>query len=582
MRNTALQDRQDRTGTLQILLVEDNPGDARLVEELVHEAEQTVTVRWENDLESGLGVLNMVPSPSLDVLLVDLGLPDSGGMDTVDRITRAAPHLPVVVLTGQQDLDTALASIKRGATEYLRKEELSPGLLERTIRWALERKEMAYKATHDALTELPNRVALHHKIEPLLDGSDEATTSALLFLDLDRFKRVNDSLGHSKGDVLLTCVAERLQNSVRQSDLVARLGGDEFAVCLSEMSDPERVYQVAERIHEKLSSAFTLDDREVYAPASIGVVAGLSRYDAVEDALRDADAAMYEAKDQVRKPFVVFENSLSQEIDVQLTLDAELRNAIDQGEFVPYFQPLVDHRDGTLEGVEVLARWDHPERGILSPGTFLPTAETTGLIVPLGHQVIEKACDAIGALKRTRGPDIPPTINANFSRQELFQTETHTLISRLLEEKNIASDNFVVEVTERAMDGLSSEKKAGLFDLKELGVSIVLDDFGTGFSSLQMLNDLPIDGIKLDKEFLAGAGQEKQSRVLVESVVKMAHNLDMHVTAEGIETPNQLFALRESGCEFGQGFLFSRPLPPSNLDQILDRPTWTHFWGEDS
>jgi len=582
MRNTALQERQDQTGTLQVLLVEDNPGDARLVKELLHEADQTVTMRWESDLESGLSVLNMVPSPSLDVLLVDLGLPDSGGMDTIDRITQAAPHLPVVVLTGQQDLDTALASIKRGATEYLRKEELSPGILERTIRWALERKEMAYKATHDALTELPNRVALHHKLEPLLDASDEATISALLFLDLDRFKRVNDSLGHSKGDVLLTRVAERLQNAVRESDLVARLGGDEFAVCLTEMSDPERVHQVAERIHERLSSAFTLDDREVYAPASIGVVAGLSRYDAVEDALRDADAAMYEAKEQVRKPFVVFENSLSQEIDVQLTLDAELRTAIDQGEFVPHFQPLVDHRDGTLEGVEVLARWDHPERGILTPGTFLPTAETTGLIVPLGHQVIEKACNAIGVLKRTRSANIPLTLNANFSRQELFQTETHALISRLLEEQNIAPEHFVVEVTERAMDRLSSEKKAGLFDLKELGVSVVLDDFGTGFSSLQMLNDLPIDGIKLDKDFLSGVGQKKQSRVLVESVVKMAHNLDMHVTAEGIETPNQLCALRESGCEFGQGFLFSRPLPPSNLDRILDRPSWMQFWDEES
>ncbi len=440
-------------------------------------------------------------------------------------------------------------------------------------------EQLRHEATHDTLTGLPNRAALQERLEKIIDGEERRGLNALLYLDLDRFKLVNDSLGHNKGDELLIQVADILQDTVRGSDMVARIGGDEFAVCLADLDTTDSAYSIAKRLYDALKQPIELDEREVYTPASIGVVVGLSSYETVGDALRDADTAMYEAKEDTRQPFVVYEHSMTQKVEERLLLDTELRRAIDRDQFEPYFHPIVNLQDGSLEGFEVLARWLHPEKGVLTPGAFLRVAEVTGLIVPIGHQVIEKACEAVHNLQERRQHRLSLSLNANFSRQEFFQSETHALLTRMFAEYSISPEDFTMEVTERTVEDVAVGSESGIFDLKELGTSIVLDDFGTGYSSLRALRDFPIDGLKIDKDFVAEIHESDRGYALIESVIHMAHALDKTVTAEGIETPAQLEALREMEGSYGQGYLFTRPVSAEALEKMIDTPPWGQYWG---
>lgn len=455
---------------------------------------------------------------------------------------------------------THWVSIQHDVTEQRRREE-----------------RLKHQATHDTLTGLPNRRVLEEEVHAMIE-EEAADLSALLYLDLDRFKLVNDSLGHSKGDRLLQEVATILMNAVRDQDMVSRLGGDEFALCLPNLRSPEDAYEIAERIHEELNRPLSLDEQIVYTPASIGVLIGVSEYDGVEDALRAADTAMYEAKEEFHEPFVVYEPSMTQKVEEQLSLDTELRQAVERGDFAPYFQPIVDLTDGSLQGFEVLARWNHREEGLLSPEDFLDSAEMTGLIVPIGRQVMEKACEFVQELARRDDRSYSFALNANFAREEFFRTETHSLLNQMLEKYDIPPSEFTMEISERTVEGISQDDESTIYDLKELGVDIVLDDFGTGFSSLQSLRRLPVDGLKIDKEFLNGTEGDGWDRDMVELVITIGHTFNKTITAEGVDTEQQLSILREAGCTYGQGFLFTRPVPADEVEQIFEDPPWARYW----
>lgn len=438
-----------------------------------------------------------------------------------------------------------------------------------------------FRLRHDALTGLLNREALQEEVRRMIEA-DESVLTALLYLDLDRFKLVNDSLGHSRGDRLLQNVASLLRETVREQDLVARVGGDEFAVCLPDLQTPEEAHRRAKQIHQVLSRPLQLHERVVYTPASIGVVVGLSAYDTAEAVLRDADTAMYEAKGKVHQPYVVYEPSMTQRVEKQLSLDAELRQAVEREEFVPYFHPIVNLEDGSLKGVEVLARWQHPERGILSPSVFLSATEVTGLIIPIGHQVLEQACHVASRLHKEYGDCFTLSLNANFSRVEFFRSETHSLLTRIFDEYDVGPPSFTMEISERTVEGISRQDESAIYDLKDLGVEIVLDDFGTGFSSLQSLRRLPVDGLKIDKELLEGTERGDWDRDLVELVITMGHTLGKTVTAEGIETTDQLHALREADCTYGQGYLFATPVSAQELEPLIDEAPWKQYWNSTS
>ncbi len=438
-------------------------------------------------------------------------------------------------------------------------------------------EQLRHEVFHDTLTGLPNRAALQEIVQRMIEG-DESVLNALLYLDLDRFKLVNDSLGHSRGDQLLREVAGILQEAVREQDLVARIGGDEFAVCLPDVRSAEEVHQIANRIDQALNRPLELRERVVYTPASIGVVVGLSTYDTVEEVLRDADTAMYEAKGKVHQPFVMYEPSMTRRVEKRLSLDTEVRQAVERKEFVPFFHPIVNLEDGSLKGVEVLARWMHPERGILSPSVFLSVTEVTGLIIPIGHQVLERACRVAGRLHDKHGDGFRFSLNANFSRVEFFRSETHSLLTRIFDNYDVRPSNFTMEISERTVEGITRKDESAIYDLKDLGVEIVLDDFGTGFSSLQSLRRLPVDGLKIDKELLEGTEHGDWDRDLVDLVITMGHTLEKSVTAEGIETTDQLDALRESGCTYGQGFLFATPVSAQELESLIDDAPWMQYW----
>jgi len=433
---------------------------------------------------------------------------------------------------------------------------------------------------HDPLTGLANRAVLQAELRRHLHASTSSLT-ALLYLDLNRFKLVSGSLGHSRADQLLIQVAHTLQDTIREADTAARIGGDEFAVCLPTLDAPEQAHTMAEQVYDRLNRPIQLDDSRVYTPASVGMVVGIEQYDSAENVLRDADVARFEARGDFPQPIALYENSITGKAAETLTLHAELRQGLDRNEFEPFFHPILALADGSLCGFEVLARWRHPERGLLPPAAFLDAAEETGLIVPIGHQVIREACQAASELQRRRSPDFRVALTANFSRQEFFQAETHTLLTRIFDEYDVRPEQFTMEVSERTMADVSEENATMFEALKQLGVDVVLDDFGTGFSSLQSLRRLPVDGLKIDKGLLADADGQSWNRRLIDLVVQIGHTLGHTVTAEGIERPEQLWALRRMGCSYGQGFLFERPVPVDRLGSLLDERPWAALWTDE-
>jgi len=468
-------------------------------------------------------------------------------------------------------------------------------------------EQLLHNAFYDALTGLPNRALFMDRLGHAVERANRRGNYcfAVLFLDLDRFKVVNDSLGHTMGDQLLIAIAERLQRAVRPGDTVARLGGDEFTILLDDIKDISDAVSVAERIQGALQQPFNLSGHEVFTSASIGITlstgilnaVGLShlldstredvlprtattlvstQYRHPQDLLRDADIAMYRAKSRGKARHEIFDTSMRVQAVSLLQLETDLRRAIERQEFQIHYQPIVVLKTGKITGFEALVRWQHPERGLVSPTEFIPVAEETGLIIPIGWWVLQEACRQLRAwqlacLQSPLGYPLaqPLTVSVNLSGKQFLQPDLLPQIAQVLQETGLDTNSLKLEITESVIIEHTESTTAILLQLRSLGIQLYIDDFGTGYSSLSRLHRFPIDCLKIDRSFVSRMELDRENFEIVRTIVTLAHNLGMDVTAEGVETVEQLAQLKTLGCECGQGYLFSKPVDRQGVEAMI-------------
>lgn len=455
-------------------------------------------------------------------------------------------HNELEIRVGERTAELAKANV-----------ELQAEVTERKI----AESKLIYDAFHDSLTGLPNRALFIERLGSSIERSKRFKNYffAVLFLDLDRFKVVNDSLGHLLGDQLLVGFTRRLEMCLRSIDTVARLGGDEFVILLDDIKDIKDATQIADRIQKELNLPFNLGGHEVFLTTSIGIALSTTGYDQPEEILRDADTVMYRAKALGKARYEVFDKDMHARAVALLQLENDLRRSVERQELQVHYQPIVSLETSRINGFEALVRWQHPQRGMVSPAEFVPIAEETGLIVPIGYWVLREACRQMSAWQQGE-VTLPLTISVNFSGKQFSQPDLIKQIDQILQETELNGSSLKLEITESVLIENAESAAAMLLQLKSLGIQVYIDDFGTGYSSLNYLHRFPIDALKIDRSFISRMGVSNENSEIVQTIITMAHNLSMSVVAEGIETAEQLTQLRALQCESGQGYFFSRPL----------------------
>jgi diguanylate cyclase (GGDEF)-like protein/PAS domain S-box-containing protein len=689
-----------------VLLVEDNPGDARLLCVMLEEAgAERFVINHAQTLAEGLALLRTQPA---DVMLLDLSLPDSHGIETLRKAAAGAPGVSIILITGADDETVASTAVPAGAQDYLVKGQIDSNLLARAIRYAFQRTraeealreseeryalamegardglwdwnlrtnemyfstrwkallgyaeheiasrpeewlsriheddrarvgsaiaqhvdgsseyfedehrilrrdgeyrwvlsrglavrdgegratrlagsltditerktaeaQLLHTALHDSLTGLSNRALftdrLDHAITRVKRRPD--LRFAVLFLDLDRFKVLNDSMGHVTGDELLIAIGQRLRALLRPTDLIARLGGDEFAVLLEDLQDDSEAVDIAERILQDLKRPFRLQGHEAFTTASIGIAPSAPSYDRAEEWIRDADTAMYRAKSLGKARHVVFDTAMHVRAVALLQMETDLRKALETQEFHLHYQPIVALESGRIVGFEALARWQHAKRGPITPSEFIPVAEETGLIVPMGWWAVREACRQMQAWHRHFPSAQPLTVSVNLSVKQFSQPDLVDQIQRILRDTGCPANALKVEITESAIMEHAGFATRMLASLRDVGVQLSIDDFGTGYSSLSYLPRLPIDTLKIDRAFISQMDGDGENAEIARTIVTLARNLNMNVVAEGIETTEQLTQLTALQCQYGQGWLFSPPLDARQAAALIDAAT---------
>ena len=431
--------------------------------------------------------------------------------------------------------------------------------------------QLVHDAFHDGLTGLPNRALFidHLRLSVARSGRKESQLFSVLFLDLDRFKVVNDSLGHLVGDKLLVAMAHRLESCVRPGDTIARLGGDEFTILLEDLKNNNEAIHVAERIQRELSKPFELDGRQISTSASIGIAPSTIGYEQPEDILRDADTAMYYAKSVGGSRHQVFDKSMHTRAVKLLQMQTDLRRAIEKEELFVEYQPIVSLDTFRVTGFEALARWNQQDQGPINPSQFIPVAEELGLIFPMGEWILRQACAQTSKWQEQYPMDTPLTISVNLSGKQFTQPDLIEQIEKILAETNLSPTSLKLEITESAMVENEAAASEMLRRLRLLGVGLSIDDFGTGYSSLSSLHRFPISTLKIDASFVRRMSGQNENTEIVRTIMSLADNLGMDVTAEGVETLEQVTKLRTFGCKKGQGFFFSRPVSATNAEALL-------------
>jgi diguanylate cyclase (GGDEF)-like protein len=556
-----------------VLLIEDNPGDARLILEMIREdPEAPFHLHTADRLSRGLEHL---AGGETVLVLLDLSLPDSMGLETFSRVYAHSPTVPIIVLTGNDDQTVALNAVKGGAQDYLVKSRLDRELLLRSMHYSIERKryqvQLEHQANYDALTGLPNRNLLHDRLRQAVYSQRSPRSIAVVFMDLDHFKFVNDSLGHSTGDLLLKAMAERLRTVLREGDTVGRVGGDEFVLILNDQSNEEIIYRAMQRITAKVCEPITIEGKELYVSCSAGISIYPQDGRDVDTLLKNADAAMYRAKDHGRSNFQFYTSEMNERVNERLALENALRRALERNELALHYQQKVNLKTGQICGAEALVRWLHPEWGLVRPARFIPLAEETGLIVSIGEWVLREACRQTRAWL-DEGLE-PGSVSVNLSVRQFRQEGLVRTVSRILEETGLEPARLEMELTESMVMHNVDAAIAILQGLKQLGVRLSVDDFGTGYSSLSYLKDLPIDTLKIDRSFVRdiGAGEEADEGVLAQAIISLAHALHLKVIAEGVETDPQMRFLRRHDCDEVQGFFHGEPVAPEQHARLLMR-----------
>jgi diguanylate cyclase (GGDEF)-like protein len=565
---------------VRVLLIEDDAHDALLVSEMLRAAwpeglvlaHATRTADANHELlERGAScvVLGLTPQRGLETL----GLGPSPGLAPLEQVTAAVPDVAVVVLSPQSSEQQALSALRAGAQEYLDKTRIHPALLRRAVLHSIERKrsevQLAHQALHDPLTGLPNRAVFLDRLGVALDRSRRTTASvAVLFLDVDGFKEINDSFGHAAGDRVLVGLADRLRTMLRPMDTVARFGGDEFTFLFEDLATEREVVLIAERISRTASTPLRLDAGEVSVTASIGIAMVADPSTPPEAVIREADAAMYRAKELGRSRYELFDDATRSRAMERLELEASLRLAIERSELTVHYQPRVMLNGRvTVTGFEALVRWQHPERGLLMPAQFLPLAEETGLVLPIGEFVVYQV---LRLLPRWRAINPHLTVSVNVSSRQLEDTGLVSALGAAIRARGTDPSALCLEITETSVTEHPELAVRVLEGLKEIGLELAIDNYGTGLCSLANLKLMPFDMLKIDPSFIGDLVRDPDQGAVVGAVVELAHALGLSVVAAGVETDDQLDQLRNLGCDGAQGFLFARPLPEDKADELLD------------
>jgi diguanylate cyclase (GGDEF)-like protein/PAS domain S-box-containing protein len=432
-------------------------------------------------------------------------------------------------------------------------------------------ERLARQALHDPLTGLPNRALVLDRIGQALARSDRHDWSvAVLFFDVDRFKVVNDSLGHGAGDALLVMIVERLQSLLRPGDTMSRLGGDEFVVVCEEVQGIGQARNLAQRLSGAFALPFVLGEREMFATASLGIALGRPPAATPESLMRDADAAMYRAKERGRSRYELFDEDMRAQLLRRLDTEHAMPRALERDEFRILYQPIVSLDTGTMTGVEALVRWEHPDHGLISPAEFVPIAEDNGLIVPLGSWVLRQAMEQAAEWHRLHPSRADLHVTVNLSARQLQDPGLPFAVASAIDELDLDPSAVTLEITESVLMHDRDVSLARLLDLKFLGVRLAIDDFGTGYSSLAYLQRFPLDVLKVDKAFVDGVALGPEESALASAIIRLGHTLHLRTVAEGVESPEQVAHLRRLGCQEAQGFLFAQPLPASEITACLD------------
>ena len=553
-----------------MLLIEDNPGDVRLIREMLSDGEgELFQLDCVGRLSQGLEYLS---TRDAGVVLLDLSLPDSYGFDTFLKVYAHSPKVPIIVLTGNDDQTVALSAVKTGAQDYLVKGKLDRELLLRSMQYSIERKryqeQLEYQANYDALTGLPNRNLLHDRLRQSVYAQRFVRSIGVVFLDIDHFKFVNDSLGHNTGDKLLQKVAERLLESVRDGDTVARLGGDEFILILNDQTGQEVIYRAMQRIISNITEPVEIDGQELLVTASAGISLYPQDGPDVETLLKNADAAMYRAKEKGRNNFQFYTAEMNRQVNERLMMESSLRRALERNELELYYQPRIRVADGALVGCEALLRWRHPELGLTLPERFIGLAEETGLIIPIGEWVIRTAC-ARACTWQNNGA-APISVSVNLSMRQFRQEGLSSAIDDALRVSGLDPRLLEMELTESLVMQDTEVAIRVLERLREIGVELSVDDFGTGHSSLSYLTRLPISALKIDQSFvqaIKGTGESDEG-IVAQAIISLGHNLNLKVVGEGVETAVQFDFLKRHSCDEVQGYHFGRPMPAAEFERF--------------
>ncbi len=554
-----------------VLLIEDNPGDARLIREML--AEEPAAPFLLNCVDRLSLGLEFLAGENARLVLLDLSLPDSQGLETFAKVYAHSPNIPIIVLTGNDDEELALSAVKTGAQDYLVKGKLDRQLLMRAMQYSIERKryqeELERQANYDALTGLPNRHLLHDRLRQAVLSQRHLRPLAVVFIDLDHFKFVNDSLGHNAGDELLRNVGERLRESVRDGDTVARLGGDEFVLILNDQAREEVIFRAMQRIHARVGEPIRVGGRELHITCSAGISLYPQDGSDVETLLKNADAAMYRAKAQGRNNFQFYTAEMNRLVNERLSLEQSLRRALQRNELLLYYQPRINLVTGAVDGAEALLRWNHPEQGLMLPDRFIPVAEETGLIVQMGDWVLRQAALQHRAWRKAGLPRL--SVSVNLSARQFRDENLVQRVAKVIRETGLRSGDLEMELTESMVMHDAAGAIATLGELRALGVSLSVDDFGTGYSSLSYLKRLPIGTLKIDKSFVRdiGATEEADDGLLARAIISLGHSLHLKVVAEGVETAAQLEFMVANRCDEAQGYYFARPMPAEECTRFL-------------
>lgn len=449
---------------------------------------------------------------------------------------------------------------------------IAGSLTDITARKRTEEK-LEHDAAHDALTGLPNRKRLKQCLETSIRRikHDPKNLFAVLFIDIDRFKTINDSMGHQAGDELLLTITRKLNALVRPNDVVARLGGDEFVILVENINDREQVLQIAERILITLQQPIKILGQKIYTSASVGIAMGSGDYEKPEDLVRDADIAMYRAKTNGKGRYEVFEEGMHSGAVSLMKLEIDLRRAYEKQEFVLHYQPIVALNSEEIIGFEALVRWNHPTRGMVPPSEFIPVAEDTGLILPIGQWVLREACRQMNEWQRQHDSSRSMIISVNLSARQIERKSLIEEIAETLKETGLSAECLRLEITESVIMNNPEQAIISVNELREMGVRVSIDDFGTGYSSLGYLHKFPVDTLKVDRSFINRIGNEGENAEIVQTIITLAASLNMEVVAEGIETAEQLDFLRHINCNFGQGYFYSRPVDSKNAGEMLGK-----------